>query len=100
MEVRPGVPSLCDALLAPAPGALTFAINQARLAGAVGVTDEEALEAMAFAFRRLKMVLEPGGAVALAAVLSRRVDLAGGVAVVVASGGNVDPEVYARILQI
>lgn len=98
VEVRPEEPSLCDALLAPRPGDLTFAINQARLAGAVGITDDEALDAMAFAFRHLKIVLEPGGAVALAAVLNRRFDLAGGVAVVVASGGNVDADVFARAL--
>lgn len=100
VEVRPGVPSICDALLAPSPGELTFAINRPRLAGALGVTDEEALDAMAFAYRRLKIVLEPGGAVALAAVLNGRVDLDGGVTVVVASGGNVDPNIYVRALQV
>jgi threonine dehydratase len=91
-------PSLCDALLAAQPGNLTFAINRRRLAGALAVTDEEALAAMAFAFRHLKIVLEPGGAVALAAVLTRKLDLAGGTAVVVASGGNVDAEVFAKAL--
>ena len=98
VEVRPDGPSICDALMAPQPGELTFAINQARLAGALGVSDQEALDAVAFAFRHLKLVLEPAGAVALAALLSGRFDLAGGVAVVVASGGNVDPETYSRAL--
>ncbi len=100
VEVRPDEPSICDALMAPRPGDLTFALNQSRLAGAKGVSDDEALAAMAFAFRHLKIVLEPGGAVALALLLSGRVDLAGGAAVVVASGGNVDPEVFARALAV
>jgi threonine dehydratase len=91
-------PSLCDALLAAQPGELTFAINGRRLSGALAVSDEEALRAMAFAFRRLKIVLEPGGAVALAAALSGKIDLAGRTCVIVASGGNVDAEVYARAL--
>ena len=91
-------PSLCDALLAPQPGDLTFAINRRRLTGALAASDEEALAAMAFAFRGLKVVLEPGGAVALAAALSRKLDLAGQTCVVIASGGNVDAEVYARAI--
>ncbi|HEY5410742.1 MAG TPA: pyridoxal-phosphate dependent enzyme, partial [Caulobacteraceae bacterium] len=91
-------PSLCDALLAPQPGELTFAINQPRLVGGYAVTDAEALDAMAFAFRHLKIVLEPGGAVALAAVLSGNAQLDGRTALVVASGGNVDAEVYSRAL--
>jgi threonine dehydratase len=95
--VPPG-PSLCDALLAPQPGNLTFAINGKRLAGAVAASDEEALAAMATAFRHLKIVLEPGGAVALAAVLNGRPKLDGRTVLVVASGGNVDPEVYCRAI--
>jgi threonine dehydratase len=91
-------PSLCDALLAAQPGELTFAINRRRLSGALAVSDEEALAAMAFAFLHLKLVLEPGGAVALAAVLSGKLKLAGQTAVVVASGGNVDAEVFAQAL--
>jgi threonine dehydratase len=91
-------PSLCDALLAPQPGELTFAINRRRLAGALAVSDNEALAAMAFAFRHLKIVLEPGGAVALAAVLTRKLDLTGKTAVVIASGGNVDAEMFEKAL--
>ncbi len=97
-EVQAGRPSLCDALLSPAPGALTFAINSRRLSGALAVTDEEALAAMAFAFRHLKLVLEPGGAVALAAVLAGKAPLDGAAALVIASGGNVDPAVFARAI--
>jgi threonine dehydratase len=90
--------SLSDALLASQPGELTFAINRKRLSGALAASDEEALAAMAFAFRHLKIVLEPGGAVALAAALSRKIDLDGRTALVVASGGNVDQEVFRRAI--
>lgn len=98
VDVAPPGPSLCDALLAPRPGDLTFAINRERLSGALAASDEEALAAMAFAFRHLKVVLEPGGAVALAAVLNRRIDLDRRAALVIASGGNVDPEIFARAI--
>ncbi len=98
IALEPAGPSLCDALLAPQPGAMTFAINRERASGGFSVTDEEALAAMAFAFRHLKIVIEPGGAVALAAVLSGKARLDGRTAVVVASGGNVDAEVYGRAL--
>ena len=98
IALTPPGPSLCDALLAPQPGELTFAINGRRASGGYATTDEKALGAMAFAFRHLKIVLEPGGAVALAAVLSGRAQLDGRTAVVVASGGNVDAEVYVRAL--
>ena len=97
-SIQPTQPSLCDALLSPQPGELTFAINQRRLKGALAVSDAEALAAMAFAFRHLKLVLEPGGAVALAAALSGRLDLKGQIVVVVASGGNVDAEVFSRAI--
>lgn len=96
--VAPGGRSVCDALLAPLPGEITWAINVARLAGGVTATDGEALAAMAFAFRHLKLVLEPGGAVALAAALAGRLDLRGRTALLIASGGNVDPALYAQAL--
>jgi threonine dehydratase len=90
--------SLCDALLTPEPGQMTFAINRPRLSGVLAVTDDEALAAVAFAFRHLKIVVEPGGAVALAALLSGKLKLDGRTAVVVASGGNIDPAVFIRAL--
>jgi len=90
--------SLCDALMAPRPGDLTFAINGPRLSGALAVSDTEVLSAMAFAFRHLKLVIEPGGAVALAALLYGKLDLAGRSALIIASGGNVDPRVFAQAL--
>ncbi len=98
VTVKPAHPSLCDALLAPRPGDLTFALNQLRLAGALAVSDGEALDAMAFAFRHLKLVLEPGGAVALAALLQGRLRLEGRTAVVIASGANVDAAVFRQAL--
>jgi threonine dehydratase len=96
--VVPGAPTLSDALMAPAPGVLTFEINRERLKGAAAVSDAEALQAMAFAFRHLKIVLEPGGAVALAAALSGKPKLEGRTALVIASGGNVDPELFCRAI--
>ena len=94
----PGASMLCDALLAPMPGELTFAVNQTHLAGAVAVSDSEVLSAMAFAFTHLKLVVEPGGAVALAALLSGRYAATGQVVGIVLSGGNVDPAVFGRAL--
>ncbi len=91
---------LCDALLTPTPGDLTFAINRPRLTGALTVTDTEVLYGMAFAFRWLKLVVEPGGCVALAAALAGKLDLTGMTVLVIASGGNVDPEVFVRALAI
>jgi threonine dehydratase len=96
--VIPGATTLCDALMAPIPGELTFPVNHRLLAGAVSATDDEVLDAMANAFLHLKLVVEPGGAVALAAALNGRLALNGGVGVVVASGGNVDPGVFQRAL--
>lgn len=89
---------LCDSLLSPMPGVLTFAVNERLLSGAVTVTDDEVLDAMAFAFTHLKLVVEPGGAVALAAVLSGRYTAPGAVIGIVISGGNVDPATFARAL--
>lgn len=98
VEVKTKAASLCDALMAPAPGAMTFALNSRKLSGALGVSDEEVLKAMAFAFRHLKLVLEPGGAVALAALLAGKIDTRGRTSLVIASGGNVDAEVYSRAI--
>lgn len=89
---------LCDALLAKIPGEMTFAINRRLLARGLAVTDEEVMRAMAFAFLHLKVVVEPGGAVALAALLAGRFDAGGKVVGCVLSGGNVDADVFARAL--
>ena len=95
----PGARSFCDALLAPMPGELTFALNRRQLAGGLAVSDAEVASAMAAAFSHLKVVVEPGGAVALAAVLSGRFDPRGRTVLVVLSGGNVDPELFAEVLR-
>lgn len=95
---EPGAASFCDALLAAQPGELTFAVNAAHLAGGIAVTDDEVCRAMAVARDHFKLVVEPGGAVALAAVLAGRVPTSGKTVAVVCSGGNVDPLVYGRAL--
>jgi threonine dehydratase len=83
--------NLCDALLSKQPGVLTFAVNQPRVAGGVSVTRAEVFAAMRFAFTYLKLVVEPGGAVALAAVLAGKLPTRGAVSGIILSGGNVDP---------
>lgn len=94
----PDARSICDALLVPTPGELTFSINRRLLAGGITVTDGDARRAMAFAFRHLKLVLEPGGAVALAAVLCDPDRWRGRTVAVMASGGNVDPATFCAAL--
>jgi threonine dehydratase len=92
--------SVCDALMAVAPGSIGFALNRAARTRAVAVSDAEALAAVAFAFHELKLVVEPGGAVALAALLSGRLDVHGKTVAVVLSGGNVDGAVLQRALAV
>ena len=89
--------SICDALQSPMPGEMTFEINQRMLAGVLTVSDEEVRSAIRFAFKNLKLVVEPGGAVALAAVLSGKLQTAGKTTVIVLSGGNIDIELFAEI---
>jgi threonine dehydratase len=98
--VAPNATSICDALLTPSPGELTFPINQRLLSGGLVVTDDQVRAAMRFAFSKMKLVIEPGGAVALAALLAGIAPPApkGGDIVVVVSGANVDPNLYAEII--
>ena len=91
-------PSICDALLVPTPGDITFSINRQLLTGGLVVNDAMARAAMAAAFRHLKLVVEPGGAVALAAVLNDLIDISEKTVVVVCSGGNVDPDTFSEAL--
>ncbi|MEA2779175.1 MAG: threonine dehydratase [Rhodospirillaceae bacterium] len=98
LGVKPGAQSICDGLLSPMPGRLTFALNQRLLAGGISLDDSEVLSAMEFAFRVLKLVVEPSGAMALAAILSGKFDCRGRSVALVCSGGNVDPGIFARSL--
>ncbi len=90
--------SVCDALLASSPGTIGLAINRGNEAVGLAVEDPEALAAVAFAFRELKLVVEPGGAVGLATLLSGRFDCRGRTVVVVLSGGNIDEALLGRAL--
>jgi threonine dehydratase len=94
----PEARSICDALQSSPPGELTFAINRELLAGVLTVSDLEVEVAMARAFRDLKLVVEPGGAVALAAALAGRIPLAGRTTAIILSGGNVDPATFIAAL--
>lgn len=94
----PEARSICDALQSSPPGHLTFAINRELLAGILVVSDREVETAMARAFRDLKLVVEPGGAVALAAALAGRIPLAGKTTAIILSGGNVDAATFAAAL--
>ena len=94
----PEARSICDALQSSPPGKITFAINQKLLAGILTVSDAEVEMAMATAFRHLRLVVEPGGAVALAAALAGRIPLAGRTTAIVVSGGNVDAATFIAAL--
>jgi threonine dehydratase len=90
--------TICDALMASIPGEITFAINSKLLAKGVTASDAEVGTAVGFAFRELKLVVEPGGAVGLAALLAGRIDVSGKNVVIVLSGGNVDADMYAKLI--
>ena len=90
--------TICDALMATIPGEITFAINMKLLSQGVTVTDEEVGAAVALLFRDLKLVVEPGGAVALAALMAGKFEARGKTVAVVLSGGNVDADMFARLI--
>ncbi len=91
--------SLCDAIITPSPGEMTFPILK-RLCGAgLAVTEDECLHALALAFDRLKIVVEPGGAAALAAALFHQNEIQTDAVIAVATGGNVDASVFQMALE-
>src|SRR5271169_1074387 len=90
--------TICDALMASIPGEITFAINSRLLTKGVTASDAEVETAVGFAFRELKLVVEPGGAVGLAALLAGHIDARGKNVVIVLSGGNVDADLYAKLI--
>ena len=97
LNIDPAARSICDALQAHSPGRLPFEILSQLNAPGLTVSEDEVRDAMRFAFRHLKLVVEPGGAVALAAVLNGKLETAGRTTAVVISGGNVDFESFAEI---
>lgn len=98
-KINPSKGTSCDALMATQPGELTWAINSKTVDGFLVVSEDEVAHAISFAFRYLKLVVEPGGAVALAALLHKKLDVSGGSAAIVLSGGNIDGETFSDCLQ-
>ncbi|WP_419913341.1 threonine ammonia-lyase [Hoeflea sp.] len=94
-----GAASICDAIVTPRPGNITFEIMQRLVSGGFAVSDDEVVRAIAVLFDRLKLVVEPGGAAAFAALLQQRERFAGKTVVIVLSGGNVDRDDYAGFLE-
>ncbi|EFL90396.1 threonine/serine dehydratase [Ahrensia sp. R2A130] len=92
--------SLCDAIVTPMPGEKSFAICSGKLGAGLTISDEEALAAVAFAYREMRIVLEPGGAAALAAILSGKLETKGRCVVATLSGGNVDDDVFKQALDL
>ena len=90
--------SICDAIITPQPGNLTFPIMQAHCGPGLVVSEDECLRAVALAYERLKIVVEPGGAAALAAALFHPDAFEGDAVIAVATGGNIDPEMFQRAL--
>lgn len=91
--------SICDALMSASPGELTFPINRKLIGQGVTVSDADVGRAVRYAFEELKLVVEPGGAVGLAALLAGKIDVGGKIAVGVLSGGNVDAELFGRLIR-
>ena len=90
--------SICDAILTPSPGEIAFEIGRANLSEGLTISDEDAKDAMRFAFEHLKLVTEPGGAAALAALLKQSDKWTGKTVAVVISGGNVDPHMFCDVI--
>jgi threonine dehydratase len=97
VSVSKATPSICDALLVESPGQMTFDIMHRLAVRGLVVTEDEVRSAMRFAFRNLKLVVEPGGAAALAALLAGKLDAKDKTTVIVLSGGNVDVKLFAEV---
>jgi threonine dehydratase len=93
-----GIRTICDSIMTPIPGELTFSINGQLLAGGVTATDAEARDAMRFAFEHYKIVTEPGAVVGLAAVLNGQIPIKGQTVVAVITGGNIDRARFAELI--
>ena len=95
----PGIRSIADALMSPEPGVLPFEIHKRRVKGGFTATNDQLLDAMSYAFHNLKLVVEPGGANALAVLLNNRAHFAGrGPVLLVLSGGNVDADMFSQAI--
>jgi len=90
--------SICDALMSNTPGELTFPINRELIGAGITASDTQVAAAVRYAFHELKLVVEPGGAIGLAALLADKLDVKGKVVVGVLSGGNVDPDLFAKLI--
>lgn len=97
VHVSQATKSICDALLADAPGEMTLAIMRETNVSGLVVTEDQVKDAMRFAFRHLKLVVEPGGAASLAALLAGKIESKGRTSALVLSGGNVDRDLFAKI---
>ena len=91
--------TICDAIMTPIPGEMTFAINHDLLAGGVAVTDIQVRDAMRFAFAHFKIVTEPGAVVGLAAILNGQVSIKCRTVATVVTGGNIDPMRFAQLIE-
>jgi threonine dehydratase len=90
--------TICDALMTHQPGEITFAINSRLIGKGVTASDEETGRAVVFAFKELKLVVEPGGAIGLAALLANKLEVRGKTVVAILSGGNIDPALLCKLL--
>ena len=100
IKIKPKGHSICDALLLETPGDLTFQILKKLNVGGLVVSDRATVHAMLVAFQAFKIVLEPSGAVALAAALEQKINLKGKTVAVICTGGNVDPNLFQKALMV
>ena len=94
-----GLRTICDAIMTPIPNTVTFPINLDLLAGGLVASDDEVRAAMRFAFEHYKIVVEPGAAVGIAAILDGRIDITGKTVATVVTGGNVDPARFCNLIE-